>query len=126
MLQNLGIKNRILIKDSQLYGLSLTRLDIPKLSVNPLLSQQIFMFAVLDDFSMLHYIDAVRIANGGKPMGDRHSSPIHRNVLQRFLNCRLSLVIHRRSRLIQNQDGWVFEIDLGAESLRAEMSIKLI
>ncbi len=56
------------------------------------------------------------VANCGKTMSDaygglclRNRSPILGNHRQRLLNRRFRLIIHHRSRLIQNQNWWVFE-----------------
>jgi hypothetical protein len=54
-----------------------------------------------------------RHSRSGELMGDRHSHPIRRNVVQRFLSRRLSFILYRRSCLIQNQDGWFFEENRG-------------
>jgi hypothetical protein len=38
-------------------------LDIPELVVNPLLLKEVFMFALLCDFALLHHVDAIGIAD---------------------------------------------------------------
>jgi hypothetical protein len=56
------------------------------------------MLTLLYNFSMLHHIDAVCIANGGESMGDRHTSASQnveqRNILDAIALYRFSLQLN--------------------------------
>jgi hypothetical protein len=43
------------------------------------------MLALFRNLALLHHVNAVRIADGGESMGDRHRSPIYCKNRQRLL-----------------------------------------
>ena len=46
------------------------KLRIVKVCIEPILRKQLFMVALLDDISVLHDKNQIRITNRGQPVGD--------------------------------------------------------
>ena len=65
------------------------------------------MFSLLDDLSVLHHKDKVRIADCGKTMGDQERSSSFENLICSLLNQLLGLGINGGSGLIQNENSGV-------------------
>ena len=62
------------------------KLRIVKVCIEPILRKQFFMVALLDDISVLHDKNQIRITNRGQPMGnDKACSTLHQ-VIHCFLD----------------------------------------
>lgn len=75
--------------------------------------KQLTVAARLDDSSMLHHYDAIRMLDGREPVGDDQSGAPAAQPLDRFLNMTFGMAIERGGRLIQKQYGRIFEDGAG-------------
>ncbi len=82
---------------------------MPQLGVTSILGQQLIMGAALHDLARFQHDDLVGIGHGAQAVGDGdHGAPLARAV-QRILNFVFRFTVQRRCRLVQQQDGRVFQ-----------------
>ena len=62
------------------------KLRIVKVCIEPILRKQLFMVALLDDISVLHDKNQIRIANRRQPMGDDEACSALHQVIHGFLD----------------------------------------
>ena len=90
-----------------LLGFLFSKLPTYQLVIITFLLQKLEMFSLLDDLSVLHHKDKVRIADCGKTMGDQERSSSFENLICSLLNQLLGLGINGGSGLIQNENSGV-------------------
>ena len=62
------------------------KLRIVKVCIEPILRKQLFMVALLDDVSVFHDENQIRIADGGQPVGDDEACSALHQVIHGFLD----------------------------------------
>src|ERR1700730_209705 len=83
---------------------SLSCLQLPERRVDIVALEQLLMRALFDNLSMLHDKDVLGISDCGQTMRDDHCCAAHSDVLKRFLDGNLCLIIDSGGRLIKNEN----------------------
>src|SRR3990170_4065733 len=71
------------------------------------------VFAMLDDFAVVHHQDQVGVHDALNPVGNHKGGAIFHQILQRITDFSLGFSVHRRSRVVQNQNARIFEQGTG-------------
>ena len=84
-------------------------LKITQLAIYPVLFRQLNVGAPFHYFPILDYHYFIRMLDGAQPVGDHNGSPVLHQVEQGFLHQFFRFRIEGAGRLVQNQNGRVFQ-----------------
>src|SRR5699024_2017110 len=84
---------------------------VPQAVVDPLLCQQLFVGAVLQDALLSQDQDTVVVLDGGQAVGDGQGGAAMGQFFQALAHQDLALVVQGAGGLVQDQDGRVFQKD---------------
>src|SRR5690606_15810226 len=85
----------------------------PEGRIHTLARSQLLVGAEFSDPPVLEDDDQVGIANGREPVGDRNGGTVAGDPLERSLDRRFGLVVHRAGRFVEDQDRRVLEDGAG-------------